>query len=146
MAQAMSKPALAELEFLLDSWEMTLSAASFIPGPNQTLTGHVEVVPIESGRFVALRQLSDRGGPPAATWVIGRDGSQPDYTVLYADSRGVTRVYRMSLNDDRWRTWRDDPDFSQRFDAAIAPDRNRISGTWEKRSSTGEWEHDFDLS
>jgi hypothetical protein len=125
---------------------MTLSAASFLPNPNQTLTGHVEVEPIESGRLVALRQLTDPGGPPTATWVIGRDDSQPDCTVLYADSRGVTRVYAMSLNGDRWKIWRDDPDFSQRFDAAIAPDRNRISGTWEKRSSPSEWEHDFDLS
>jgi hypothetical protein len=146
MAQAITNPALAELEFLLGGWEMTLSAASFLPDPTQTLTGHVEVEPIESGRLVALRQLTDSGGSPDAIWVIGRDDSQPDYTVLYADNRGVTRVYRMSLNGDRWRIWRDEPDFSQRFDAAIAPDRDRIGGTWEKRSSTGDWEHDFDLS
>jgi hypothetical protein len=146
MAQAITNPALAELEFLLGSWEMTLSAASFLPDPNQTLTGHVEVEAIEGGRLVAVRQLTDPGGPPAAIWVIGRDDSQPDHTVLYADSRGVTRVYTMSLNGDRWKIWREDPDFSQRFDAAIAPERNRISGRWEKRSSTGEWEHDFDLA
>jgi hypothetical protein len=143
MAEAITNPALAHLDFLIGKWEMTLSEASFLPEPDQTVTGQVEVEAIENGGLIALRQFADPGGPPAATWVIGRDGSQPDYTVFYVDGRGVARVYRMSLESERWRIWRNDPEFSQRFEARIDPGRGRISGSWEKRSSAGEWEHDF---
>ena len=139
----LTNPGLAALEFLIGTWEMTISRASFLPDPDQTVTGLVNVQPIENATLLALRQLVDPGGPPAATWVIGRDGAKPDYTVLYADARGVSRVYTMSLTGERWRIWRDDPEFSQRFEATIDPDRRHISGSWQKRASKGDWEHDF---
>jgi hypothetical protein len=34
---------------------------------------------------------------PTATWIIGRDDGELDYHVLYADDRGVSRVYRLSF-------------------------------------------------
>ncbi|HLX21458.1 MAG TPA: hypothetical protein VKR23_15035 [Gaiellaceae bacterium] len=96
--------------------------------------------------MVAMRQfLSAADETPAATWVIGHDDSRPGYTVLYSDGRGVSRVYEMRLEGDVWRIWRDDPDFSQRFEARIAADRDRITGTWKKRHVGGGWEHDFDV-
>jgi hypothetical protein len=39
---------------------------------------------------------------PRATWIIGRNDAEPGYQVLYADDRGTSRVYRMSLGEGTW--------------------------------------------
>jgi hypothetical protein len=97
---------------------------------------------IEQGAALVIR-MGD-AATPAATWIIGRDDAEPGYHVLYADDRGVSRVYRMSLGDGRWRMWRDTPEFSQRFEADITPDREEINGSWQKSVDGGAtWEHDF---
>ncbi len=114
---------------------MELSEAAFLPkGEAVELTAHFEF--LESGRFLALRQGD------AATWLIGRDDAGSEYTVLYSDARGVSRVYSMSLADGVWKLWRDDPEFSQRFEATFLADGS-IRGAWEKRHERGRWEHDF---
>jgi hypothetical protein len=105
----------------------------------------MEVAPLEGGMLLALRQLGDPADPPLASWVIGRDGARGDYTVLYTDGRGVSRVYEMSLSGDTWALWRNDPDFSQRFEASISADRRSVAGRWEKRTADGPWEHDFNV-
>jgi hypothetical protein len=87
----------------------------------------------------ALAGLGD-----AAAWVIGRDEAEPDYRVLYADGRGVSRVYGMSFSSGTWRMWRDTPEFSQRFDAEVSPGQAEINGAWQKSVDGGTtWEHDF---
>ena len=92
-----------------------------------------------------MRQ-ADPEHPPAAVWIIGRDESEPGYSVLYADDRGVSRVYRMSLEDEHWQMWRDTPEFSQRFHAQLDPDGQTIRGRWEKSTDQGAtWEHDFNV-
>jgi len=89
-----------------------------------------------------------QGGPepPIATWIIGRDEASVDYSVLYSDDRGVSRIYAMSLRDNRWRLWRDSAQFAQRFEATLSDDRNSIAGQWEKSSDGREWEHDFNVT
>ena len=66
--------------------------------------------------------------------------------MLYADDRGVSRVYAMTLVGDQWRMWRDNAEFAQRFTATISAGRGTIDGQWEKRVSGGEWVLDFTLS
>jgi hypothetical protein len=61
------------------------------------------------------------------------------------DSRGVARVYGMSLDDGVWRLWRDGSDFSQRFTGTFSDDGTTISGAWEIALDGSRWEHDFDL-
>lgn len=76
--------------------------------------GEEVVVPADHGR---RRARSHRGStdrrwallamrasePPTATWVIGGDDSRDGYTVLYADSRGESRVHEMTLDGRRRR-------------------------------------------
>jgi hypothetical protein len=146
MEANIANPALADLAFLVGDWDMALSGASFLADREQILHGRAEFQPIEAGALLAMRQGVEPPNPPQASWVIGRDESQDHYTVLYTDPRGVSRVYEMMLSDRHWRIWRDDPDFSQRFEATISTDRNEMVGRWEKRSSKAGWEHDFDLT
>jgi len=142
----LSNPALVDLAFLVGEWDVTLSNASFLPEPGQIATGRLLVEPVEDGMLLAMRQTGDPSGPPLASWVIGRDASRPDYRVLYTDNRSVSRVYDMRLTGDQWRIWRDDPEFSQRFEATISVDLHTINGRWHKREPGGKWEHDFDLT
>ncbi len=137
-------PALSELAFFVGDWDMALSGASFLPDPEQVIRGNFGCSWIEGGAVLVMRQ----GGPtpPLATWIIGRDESNPHYRALYSDDRGVSRIYAMSFIDNTWRLWRDHAGFSQRFEATVSDDRNSITGRWEKSSDGQEWEHDFDLS
>jgi len=138
-------PALAALEPLIGRWRMELYGAAFLPTPETRVTGSLEIEWIEEGAAVAIRQ-GDAEQPPSAVWVIGRDDAREDYTALYADSRGVSRVYAMSLDGARWRIWRENPEFSQRFEAELEPGGGRIRGRWEKSTDHGAtWEHDFNL-
>ena len=77
---------------------------------------------------------------------MGRDESLDRYTVLYFDTRGVSRIYQMSLEGGQWKMWRDAPGFSQRYVGTFSEDKNSITARWEKSSDGLNWEHDFDMT
>ena len=64
--------------------------------------------------------------------------------MLYSDSRGVARVYAMSLGEGVWKLWRDDPSFPPRFTGTFSADGRTITGRWEKSSDGASRELDFD--
>ncbi len=68
------------------------------------------------------------------------------YTMLYSDSRGIARLYQMSLRNGVWQQWRDDPTFRQRFSATFSADGRTIRGQWEKSVDGEHWELDFNLT
>lgn len=137
-----TNPALAQLGFLAGAWDMELSEAAFLADPDAKVRGSVAFEWIEQGAALVMR-MGDTAAP-MATWIIGRDDAEPDYHVLYADNRGVSRVYRMSMIGGSWRMWRDTPAFSQRFDAEVGAGQTEISGSWRKSFDGGTtWEHDF---
>lgn len=133
-------PRLADLAPIVGEWQMELSNAAFLPDPQHTVRGRVVISWIEDGGLIAMRQGGD------ATWVIGRDDKSDEYTVLYYDSRGVSRVYQMTLENRVWRIWRNNPEFSQRYEGRISDDYNTIISHWAKSTDDGEtWNHDFDM-
>jgi hypothetical protein len=137
-----TNPAITQLQFLAGAWDMELSEASFLPDPDAKARGSVIFDWIEQGAALVMR-MGD-AATHTATWVIGRDDSEPDYYVLYADDRGVSRVYRMSLRDCTWRIWRTTPEFSQRFDADVSAGQTEINGSWQTSLDGGKtWKHDF---
>ena len=86
-----TNPALAQLEFLVGTWEMELSEASFLPAPDARVHGSVTFDWIEEGAALVMR-MGD-AATPTATWITGRDDAEPDYHVLYgmtAESRVCT--------------------------------------------------------
>jgi hypothetical protein len=139
-------PALKELEILVGDWNMELSNASFLPSSSATMTGHVSVEWVESGAFLVMHMGNKPPNTPDAIWLISRDASTPNYTVLYYDARKVSRVYAMSFSEGTWKMWRNSPDFSQRFEGKVRDDGNTITAYWEKSSNGSTWEHDFDVT
>jgi hypothetical protein len=102
------------------------------------------------GSFLIQRALSPLPEYPDGLMIISL---APDgYLQHYFDSRGVVRLYRMSLQDRTWTLIRTEPDFtplefSQRFVGTISPDGNRIEGRWETSYDQGQtWEVDFPLT
>ena len=78
--------------------------------------------------------------------IIGPERSDGEYRQHYFDTRGVSRIYEMSLRDGVWKLWRDSPGFSQRFTGTFGDDGNTITGFWKKSGDGEAWEHDFDLT
>lgn len=144
---APANPALKELTRLAGRWDVQLRWSpqmhALIGGP-ATVQLAARFEWIEEGSFLVQHQGSG-AGPPQARWLIGRDETSGQYTVLYADARGVSRVYQMSLEGLAWKMFRDAPGFSQRFEGRLSPDGATIDARWEKSTDGQTWEHDFDL-
>jgi hypothetical protein len=139
-------PALKPLEVLVGEWEMELSNASFLPGPSGTAKGPVSFEWVQDGAFLLMRMGDKPPSPAAALWLIGRDESAPSYTVLYYDSRSVSRVYEMSFSESVWKIWREAPGFWQRYEGTVSKNGKTITAHWEKSFDGGTtWEHDFDV-
>jgi hypothetical protein len=107
--------------------------------------GRVTFEWLEDGAFLIQRSNPEQGVFPASAMIIGRDDPLEIYSVLYHDSRGVSRIYQMSLRDNEWKMWRQAPGFSQRFFGTISADGKSIQARWEKSEDGMHWEHDFDL-
>lgn len=139
-------PALDHLEVLVGDWKMELSNAAFLPSRSDTVTGRVSFDWVESGAYLVMHMGSKPRGTPDALWLIGRDESSPNYTVLYYDARNVSRVYMMSFSAGRWKMWRNSPGFSQRFEGRLSEDGQTITADWEKSFDDKKWEHDFSIT
>ena len=87
---------------------------------------------------------------PDSLSIVSADLQTGAYTQHYYDSRGVVRLYAMSLAGWVWTLTREAADFSpldfrQRFTGTFTHDGNTITGAWETCLNGGEWEHDFAL-
>jgi hypothetical protein len=124
---------------------MEMYNGEFLPGPDARITGRATINWTDDGAALVIRQ-GVPANSPWASWIIGRDEQDSDFLVLYADDRGVSRIYRMSLEGSNWRMWRETSDFSQRFSAHIDANGDAMRGRWEKSTDSGKtWEHDFNL-
>jgi hypothetical protein len=88
---------------------------------------------------------------PDSLTIVSADLATGAYTQHYYDSRGVARLYAMSLADRVWTLTRESPDFTsldfrQRFIGTFSQDANTIIGAWEICRDGGTWEHDFALT
>ncbi len=142
-----SSAAIGRLQALIGEWRVEVA---FPDGP--LLTGASTVFEwILDGRYVSQRTSVPDPGAPDSLALISVDPVSGDYTQHYFDSRGVTRVYEMTLSDSEWTLSREQADFSplafaQRFVANISEERATIDGRWEKRSGAGDWQLDFQLT
>ena len=140
--------ALDRLDVLLGQWatKATFGAGFLGPGSPETITTGRTGFEWLDGRFFLVQHfVNDHPDMPDGTAIIGLDEDQI-FTQHYFDSRGVARVYRVTVDDRELRLWREAPGFSQRFTGVIAEDGTTITGAWEASADGREWRHDFDLT
>lgn len=145
--------ALARLDAFVGEWVMEVR----FPGYQQSAaTGDT---PVARSRFEwildrqYLLQRSEVPVPeaPDSLTIISVDPETGGYLQHYYDSRGVTRLYAMSLTGGVWTLTRESADFSpldfrQRFTGTFGQNGNTITGAWEKDVDGTGWTHDFDLT
>jgi len=153
MSDRARNPALARLDALVGAWEFVPSV-----GGQPVGRGRSTFAWIEDGAF--LRQHSDAApsdvapppewaanSPLPVTSIFGLDDASETFTMLYADARGVFRVYGMSLDGGAWKIWgRPGPEFFQRFSGTFSEDGRVVSARWEKSRDGSDWQLDFDLT
>jgi hypothetical protein len=96
---------------------------------------------LEGKRFLIQRSRYDHPEIPDAMAVLGVTDER--LSMHYFDSRGVYRVYAVSLSEGTWRFSRDAPDFSQRFTGTFSDDGNTITGRVELSEDGSTWADDF---
>jgi hypothetical protein len=136
----LSNPTLARLSAFVGSWRWEGSVGGQPIGRGQTVFGWQE-----GGAFLVEHADAEQAEFPSSTAIFGCDDTIETYCMVQVDSRGISRIYQMSLRDDIWKLWRDAPGFSQRFEGRFSDDGRTITGRWEKSTDGAQWEHDFDL-
>ena len=148
MSTALSKsnPALERLGVFIGEWDIEITSMAFHPDPSAVARGHTSFHWLEGGAFLIQHSEVPNTEFPSGIIVIGPDDAAETYCMLYFDSRGVSRIYKMTLSGGIWTLWREFPGFSQRFHGTFSDDSNTITARWEKSNDGSTWEHDFDLT
>ncbi|HSL31731.1 MAG TPA: hypothetical protein VK900_21190 [Anaerolineales bacterium] len=141
-----SNPALDELAPLIGAWNIDITSMSFNPDPAAVVKGRSTFEWLEGGAFLMQHSEISASDFPRSTAVIGADDEAGIYRMLYYDSRGVTRIYRMTFSGGIWTLWRDFPGFHQRFHGTFGEEGKIITAYWEKSGDGSNWEKDFDLT
>jgi hypothetical protein len=150
MDDATRTAALRRLDPLVGAWSVAVTFP-FAPDPT---AGRLTFAWDLDAQFLVERSEVDHPQAPDSLAIIAvaEDGDGDAYVQHYFDSRGVVRVYRMTLRDGAWTLVRDRPDFtplefSQRYTGAFSADGRTIEGRWQtSRDDGATWEHDFDLT
>ena len=128
------------LNALVGTWTIEAKHPAY---PDVVVPGRATFEWLEGEHFLIQRSRADHPDFPDSLGVIGEfDGG---LALHYFDSRGVHRVYEMSLIDGVWRMSRDAPGFSQRFTGTSADDGDTISGLWQLSRDGTTWEDDLEI-
>ena len=138
----------AALAAFLGEWRMTAQAE----WADDDAAAHVRFEWMPGGHFLVQRWEIPIPVAPDGLAVIGWDEGRGTHLQHYFDSRGVARVYEMTLSDGIWTLERTKPDFSdlsfwQRFRGEFGPDGRTIEGAWyASRDEGASWELDFGVT
>jgi len=142
MEQPTAEEALKKLEPLLGAWSMEAIPPGGEPWPGEARTSFEWH---DSGAHLIGRSTIEMPEAPDSISIIGCDAANGTYYQLYADERGVCRVYGMSIGAGEWKLWRQGEPFAQRFSARFEDGGETIVGRWEVARDGGEFETDFNL-
>ena len=140
---------LDRLNVLIGQWEMKASfeAGFFGPGTSPvTGRGHTTFEWLEGRFFLTQRFVNGHPAAPSGIAIIGIGADPETLEQHYYDSRGVARVYQMTLEGGVWKLWREAPGFWQRYTGQISEDGAMIICAWEASADGREWKHDFGLT
>lgn len=137
-------PALDRLDALVGRWTMEAGPPGGPPWPGEA---SMTFEWLEGRRFMIQRWAIEMPEAPDGIAIIGAGDETGAFRQHYFDSRGIHRVYEMTLEAGTWRLWRDATDpFPQRFSATFSDDGAVITGRWEKAEDGSTWATDFDLT
>ncbi len=131
------------LDALVGTWTMEIAHPLATGG---TIHGRATFEWLGNRGFLIHRWQVEHPDFPAGIAIIGPDESGEAFEMRYFDSRGVHRVYTMSLRDGVWTISRTSPGFWQRFTGVFSPDGQTITGRWAKSPDGVAWEPDFDVT
>ena len=137
--------ALQNLSVFIGEWELEITSISSYPAPSTVERGHASFEWLEGGAFLIQRLEIAAPDFPRSTAIIAPDDAAETYGMLYFDSRGVSRIYKMTFSGGIWTLWRDFPGFAQRFHGTFSDDGNFILARWEKSTDGSHWKHDFEM-
>jgi len=129
-------------ERLVGSWA-TEARHPLLPG--EDLRGLTAFEWLADQHFLLQRSHYEHAEIPDAVAVSGIIDGRP--TTHYFDPRGKHRTFSLSLTDEGWRYWNDDPSFAQRFTGEFGVDGSSITGIAERSEDGGEtWELDLEIT
>jgi hypothetical protein len=128
------------LNALVGEWDTDATHPLY---PSTVVHGHSTFAWLEGGKFLIVRARSDHPDFPDSISIIGdTDGLR----MHYFDSRGVHRVYEVSVSDDAWEFSRDAPRFSQRYTGTFEDGGDRISGLSKLSRDNTTWDDDLQIT
>ena len=134
-------PDLEPLNALVGEWTTEATHPEY---PSTVVHGDAAVEWLEGERFLIHRSRTDHPDFPDAIAIIG--APTEGLSMHYFDSRGVFRVYEVSMEDGVWRFWRDAPGFSQRFTGTFADDGDTIVGRSQLSRDDSTWDDDLAIT
>lgn len=132
--------ALKPLNALVGIWSTEFIHVA-LPNP---VRGQATFEWLEGGQFLIVRSFAEDSRVPEMIGIIGADASGEGLVEHYFDSRGVSRVYQMSLHGGIWKVWRDVPGFSQRSEGRFSDDSKTIKVLGELCRDDITWERDWE--
>jgi hypothetical protein len=151
-------PPLERLDRLVGTWTTDATHPAL---PGVVVHGTAVVEWLEGERFLVHRARNDHPDFPDSISIIGvterdRVDNQPDddpafatesrLAMHYFDSRGVFRVYDVSIDDEAWRFRRDAPGFSQRFVGTFTDGGDTFAGRWQLCLDDIDWDDDLQIT
>lgn len=115
--------------------------------PGIVVHGTTSVEWLEGERFLILRARSDHPDFPDSISVLGDTNG---LRMHYFDSRGVHRIFQLTVNDEGWEIARSvpasSPDFSQRLPIKFADEDNPMNGTSQISYDNETWNDDLAIT
>jgi hypothetical protein len=137
-------PALEPLDVLIGKWALEAGPPGGPPWPGEA---RATFEWLEGRTFLIQRWTIDLPEAPDGIAIIGVGDDPGTLRQHYFDSRGVHRIYEMTIADGVWKLWRDAPDpFPQRYTGTFSDDGTTITGRWEKKEHGSGWDTDFELT
>jgi hypothetical protein len=139
------------LDALLGAWAFEITQEG-----QTVMRGRSEFARVEGGAFLLQHATAEllpttpdvwrENSPFPIATVMGTDDPSGEFTCLYADGRGVRRVYQMALARGVWTIrGQAGPRFFQRFHGIFSDDGRAIEAYWERSEDGESWQRDFDI-
>src|SRR5829696_4994569 len=133
---------LKQFEILIGEWDMVGTH----PQLPSSVQGQSRFEWMRDGALLIWHFKWEPSAVPTAVSVIGHDDTDAICTMLYHDVRGVSRIYRMSLENGVWKQWRETPDFSQRMTGRFSADENTSTVQGELSRDCSNWKQDLNVT